>query len=41
MGETGGRNEHAWQTTMYEILAEYHAGVHKNFGGIFWISKKK
>ena len=26
MGETGGRNEHAWQTTMYEILAEYHAG---------------
>lgn len=26
MGETGGRNEHAWQTTMYEILTEYHAG---------------
>lgn len=26
MGETGGRNEHAWQTTMYELLAEYHAG---------------
>ena len=26
MSETGGRNEHAWQTTMYEILAEYHAG---------------
>ena len=26
MGETGGRNEHDWQTTMYELLAEHHAG---------------
>ncbi len=26
MGETGGRNEHAWQTTMYEILREHDAG---------------
>lgn len=26
MSETGGRNEHDWQTTMYELLAEHHAG---------------
>ena len=26
MGETGSYREHAWQTTMYEILREYHAG---------------
>lgn len=26
MGETGGRNEHAWQTTMFELLDEHHAG---------------
>lgn len=22
MGETGGRNEHAWQTTMYEMVLD-------------------